>query len=299
MHSLVATNGKGLICVIASAVLFGCMPLGARIVYAGGCSATTLVLLRTLLALPWLFWLMRRFDPPTPRLSPRDVVRLVLLGGTGMAVTPALLYSAYHYIPSGTATTIHFVYPVFVLLGCVLFLHDQLTLVKGLCVLLCSGGILLFYTPGAAGGLTGLALAFLSGITFALYIIFLDHAGLPRMGPFTLSFYTTAAAAGLMLIGTPVSGQLALPRTLLSWIAVSIFALIFSVAASVLFQVGIHLVGAQSAAILSTFEPITSVAVGVLVFSEPFTLKTAGGVLLILAAVLLLTTASRTSPPSS
>ena len=77
--------------------------------------------------------------------------------------------------------------------------------------------------------------------------------------------------------------------TPLGWGMSLLFALLIAVGASVSFQVGVKEVGAQRAAILSTFEPITSIVVGILAFSEPFGLKTALGVVLILAAVLILT----------
>ena len=44
----------GYLCVILSAVLFGCMPLGARFLYAQGVTPMSLVLLRNLLSLPIL-----------------------------------------------------------------------------------------------------------------------------------------------------------------------------------------------------------------------------------------------------
>ena len=45
---------KGYIAVILSAVLYGCMPLMAKYVYADGVNPMTLVFLRNFLALPAL-----------------------------------------------------------------------------------------------------------------------------------------------------------------------------------------------------------------------------------------------------
>ncbi|MEG2174397.1 MAG: DMT family transporter [Oscillospiraceae bacterium] len=294
MHLPHSDNGlRGVIYIIGSAVIFGCMPLGAHFVYAGGCNAITLVLLRSLLSLPVLLLLARR-SGPLARLPLRIWGRLAVLGIVGMAITPVLLFSSYHYIASGTATTVHFVYPVFVLLGCVLFLHERLTRTKIVCLALCLGGIFCFYTPGAvSGGMTGLLLAFVSGIIFAFYIIYLDHCALPRMSPFFLCFGCSASAATVLLPYALLTDSLSLPTTASSWGVALIFSLSIMVGASVLFQMGVQLIGPQSAAILSTFEPITSVAVGIVVFHEPFTLRSLIGVVLILSAVALLTRSSR------
>jgi len=42
-----------------------------------------------------------------------------------------------------------------------------------------------------------------------------------------------------------------------------------------LFQIGVGIIGSQKSGILSTFEPITSSVIGILVFNEPFGIKSA------------------------
>ena len=83
------------------------------------------------------------------------------------------------------------------------------------------------------------------------------------------------------------AGQLALPTTPLSWRAIGLFCCV-ATAASLLFQVGNKYIGAQSASMLSTFEPLTSVVVGILVYHEVLTVRLGIGILCILLAVLLL-----------
>ena len=48
------TPWLGYLCVILSAVIFGCMPLGANLLYAQGVTPMSLVFLRNLLSLPVL-----------------------------------------------------------------------------------------------------------------------------------------------------------------------------------------------------------------------------------------------------
>jgi drug/metabolite transporter (DMT)-like permease len=61
-----------------------------------------------------------------------------------------------------------------------------------------------------------------------------------------------------------------------------------------MFQMGTRIIGGQKAAILSTMEPTTSVFVGILVFREVITLRTAiGSVLVILASILIVLLDSR------
>lgn len=279
---------KGCIYVILSAVIFGCMPLMAKNIYAEGVNAISLVLLRNVLALPVLYLLLRA-KKISIRPAKGQLKRIVLLGLYGSVLTPALLFYSYNYISSGMATTLHFVYPVFVLLGCAVLFHDKIGLVKGCCVLLCSIGMLFFYTPGEAAQFYGMALAVVSGITYAAYIVYLDKSGLGKENPFKTGFGMAAVCTLSLGSGVTLTGNLTLPKTLFGWMLCFFFAIAIMVGAVVLFQMGAAIVGPQRAAILSTFEPITGIVVGILAFCEPFGPKTMLGSALIIAAVVLLT----------
>ena len=85
------------------------------------------------------------------------------------------------------------------------------------------------------------------------------------------------------------TGELFVSMTPLGWFCNLVVLMVFSQSASILFQIGVRIVGPQRASILSTFEPITSLAVGIAIYSEPFGLRTGLGVLAILAAVIILT----------
>ena len=50
------------------------------------------------------------------------------------------------------------------------------------------------------------------------------------------------------------------------------------------FQIGVKYTGPESAAILSTFEPITSLVIGILLYNENFSAKAIAGCVLILSA---------------
>jgi drug/metabolite transporter (DMT)-like permease len=280
---------KGHLFVIASAVIYGSMPLVAKTIYRHGVNAVSLVLYRNLFAmLPLLFWVRRRQDPV--RIRRDQIIPIVTICFLGGAATPILLFSSYHYISSGTATTVHFIYPIFVFLGCALFFHEPLNLVKSLCVALCTAGILLFYTPGEQLALSGLLQAFASGITFAAYVISLNKCGsLKGVSSVRLSLYMTIVCSVIILFVALITGSLTFPDSGRIWVLCAGFAIVVSLGATVCFQTGAFMVGSQHAAIFSTFEPVTSLIIGVAVLQEPFSWKIALGALLILSAVVLLT----------
>ena len=99
---------KGYFYVIGSAIIFGCMPLGAKIVYANGVNPISLVFYRNVLAIPVMIMIVKA-GKDNLKITPGDFGKLVILAILGSVLTPMLLYSSYNYISSGASTTLHFV----------------------------------------------------------------------------------------------------------------------------------------------------------------------------------------------
>ena len=163
--------GNGYVMVIASAVLFGLMPLLAKEIYAMGGTALSLCVYRFLFSIPFLCAVVKGEKGQTFSITKKEAKKIFILS-LGCAGTPFLLFQSYQYISSGMATTIHFIYPVLVLFGSVVLFREKFTKVKAVCAGLCAAGILCFYTPGEKAGLTGMILAFSSGITYAFYVLY-------------------------------------------------------------------------------------------------------------------------------
>jgi len=278
---------KGYFYIIISAVIYGCMPLMAKFIYADGANSVTLVFLRNLLALPMLLVLALK-QSKTLRVPLKALPSLAVLAFLGCSITPVLLFSSYHYMASGTATVLHFVYPALVVLGGILFLRERIVPGNLLCVVLCLVGIGLFYSPGEPLDWRGSLCALSSGLTFACYVLLLPRFRYRQVNGLLLSFYIALISSGIMLLFCLLSGQLQLPRSLTGWGLCLLFAITVTGVAVVLFQLGTFLIGAQQASILSTLEPITSVIVGILVFREPVNARTViGSVLVITASILI------------
>lgn len=278
---------RGYLFVILSAILFGCLPLAANIAYDNGLNSLSLVFYRNLFALPILYLPIRLRGEPL-RISRQEFTNILPLSILGFCITPALLFTSYNYLPAGTSTTFHFIYPAMTILGGVVLFRQKVGWGRVFCVLLCSVGILLFYEPGGALDPFGSAIALASGVTYALYIILLDYFRLESLSRFKLSFYISATCAAVMLVVCLVTGTFRLPGNALCLGVCFLTAFLAGAAANVLFQNGTLIIGGQRASILSTFEPITSIVTGVLIFSDPFTLRSALGTVCVLAATVLI-----------
>ena len=84
------------------------------------------------------------------------------------------------------------------------------------------------------------------------------------------------------------SRNLALSLDKIGWAAQVGMALFTTVFALVLFQRGLFLCGEVKASLLSTFEPLTGILIGVIAFHEMLTWRKTIGILSILGAVMLL-----------
>ena len=276
----------GYVCAILSAVIYGCMPIMAKYIYAEGVTPMTLVLLRNALALPSLA-LLSIIQKKTLKRPVRQILPLGIPALFGCVLTPVLLFSSYVYIASGIATVFHFVYPCLVLLIGLLFLRKKASPAVIVSVVMCLAGVLLFYDPTAALSPMGTALALGSAIAFAIYVVLLPRFQNAEFSGFSFCFYIALWSSVIMLILCICTGQLSLPTSLLGWGLCIVFATSVTTGAVVLFQQSTFLIGGRRSSILSTLEPITGVLIGAFIFNEPMGAKVIVGVVLVILASVL------------
>ena len=220
-----------------------------------------------------------------PKGAGKEITMIALASGS---ITPMLLFSSFNFIPSGTATVFHFIYPAATVLGGVFVLKDKVRRGTLICIVICTLGISLFYNPGDPINPVGSALALTSGLTYAAYILLLSHFHYRQVTGFKFSFYICTISAVVMFAVCVATKQLRLPTKASVWVTATIFALVLGVGATVFFQKGTFIIGGQRASILSTFEPITSLIVGFLAFDEAVGVRTIiGSSLVILASILI------------
>jgi len=280
-------KSKGILAVILSGTIFGSMPLMAKVVFEAGGNAVSLTFYRFLLLLPFLYLLIKYKKNESLKITKEEFKKIALVSVFGYGATALLLYLSYNYIPSGMATTIHFIYPVFVILGCILFFKEKTSKIKIIAVILCIFGVYMFYNGDGSVNFTGMILSFASSITFAFYTVYIDKSGLKKMNTIKLTFYLCLIASIMMFIFSIATNTFTMDIKPIGWVVTLILSLSVGLGVN-LFQIGIKIIGPQSTAILSTFEPITSVIIGVIILNESFGIKTILGSGLILIAVILI-----------
>jgi len=281
-------HAKGAAAAMLSAVCFGLMPLLTKMIYAQDSEPITVVFLRFLIVSPVIFLCLKRWGVPL-KITLSEFKRIAILAILGYGGTAILYFAAFSRIPAGLTVTLHFIYPVLVIVAGVIFLRQKPTWIMVASVALCIAGIALLSGGASDADPLGMVLAVASGVTYAFYIVYLHHSGLGTMHTLKLILYMNLMAAVLMLVASAFNGGLHLPATARGWGLTVALSLMVSLVAVQLFQIGVRAIGPQRSAILSTFEPLTGVLAGVIFYREPFTGITAVGSVLVLAAVVLTT----------
>lgn len=283
-------NVKGIAATIISAMLFGGTPVLVSKAYSYGATPETVTFYRSLFAAVMLLVLcvVRR---ESVRFTGKQWVAIACIGGF-VAVTTLLLYVSYDYISVGTATTLHFTYPIFVVAGCRLF-GEPIGKVRSAALAVACVGMALFFDPSGKGSITGVALAVASGVTYALYMILVDKMNLKQIPAFALSAAIALTGTLVLLVYGLVTQRLAYLLSPGVYGLIVVIALLTSVLAVVLLQVGIQRLGAGTASILCTFEPLTSIVFGCLFLGEQLTLRAVLGSAIILSAIMMLSAGER------
>lgn len=278
---------RGYLFAIISAAIYGCMPMMAMYIYDDGVNPMTLVFLRNLLSLPILA-LLGYLQSKTLKVPKQSLPSLSIIAIMGCCVTPILLFSSYNFIPSGTATVFHFIYPAAVVVSGIIFLRKKAQFGYVIGVIICVAGVALFYTPGSSPDIRGSMLALISGLTYAVYIILLSIFKYKQVTGFLFCFYISLISTIVMLVVCLATGQMVFPASAFGWILCIVFSIGITTGAVVLFQQSTFYIGGERTSILSTLEPTISIFIGVLVFHEYIGPRIfLGAALVILASILI------------
>ena len=284
MHS---KTTQGYLFAVLSAIIYGCMPLMSKYIYADGVNPFTLVFLRNLFSVLPLGALAYK-ECKTLKVAIKSLPSISLISVLGCSFTPMLLFSSYQFIPSGTATVFHFAYPAVVMVAGILLFKNKVQITNIVCMLLCVLGVSLFYTPQQTLNPVGSVLALSSAITFAAYVLLLSRFNRRNGSGFLFCFYIAIVSSIFSLIICLLTKNLSLPTTLLGWGLCVLFSLLVTTGAVTLFQQSTFLIGGEKASILSTLEPITSVIIGGIVFKEQIGVRVILGTVLVVTASILI-----------
>ncbi|MGY0041111.1 DMT family transporter [Pedobacter sp. NJ-S-72] len=282
------TKVKGYFWGCISSATFGLIPLFALPLMHQGFAHDSLLCYRFGCA-SFLIAMFMLFKKESFKIAKKEIIPLALLG-TLYGLSAQYLFLSYDYLSVSTASTILFVYPVFVAILMTVFFKEKVNMITMAAILLAIFGVSLLYKGenGMTVNLIGLVAILFAALCYAIYIVAVNKSRIQLMSGYKLTFYVMGFTAVFFLIKAQATvGLQPLPNTkavvdlvllALPATAISCVAMIFAV----------QYVGSTVTAILGALEPVVAVAVGIFAFKEAITLNLILGILMILIAVLMI-----------
>lgn len=278
-------NGKGILLSVVSAISFGLVPLFSKVAMSYGLDAIGISLMRCIMLLFFSIGMIvyRKVDW---RIEKSKYLSIGLATGFQL-LTMILLNWSYAYIPTGNATSIHFTYPICVFLLLVFYYKNKFTVTQWVALVLSLIGILFFLDLKNMSNMFGMAIALISGWTYAVYMVILDKHGLAKLDPFVLAGIMCFIQVIVLMILLLFKGGLGISLNW-NWLGAVIIASVLAIVGTLLLQIGTRLIGSGMASLFCLFEPLTSLFTGWLFLNDHLSIFHLIGCFLIFSGILLI-----------
>ena len=282
---------RGIINGIVSGVSFGLIPLFSIPVIAAGMGNVSILVYRFLfgsIAMLGML-LLRKTDM---RISISEILRIIILSAFYIGTALATL-ECYHYLSSGIATALVYTDPIWCAIIGLLFLGDKFSLKQTSSIILATVGVMMMtgvFTEDGTFSALGLFWGLMSGLSYALYLIFVPRLNLKRIPSLKLTFYVFFI--GMILLAAyniTTEGRIETVPDTECWINIILLGLIPTALSNICVTMSLRLIDSTIVAILGAFEPLTAMVIGILVLGDPWSLLSLSGAALILLAVAILT----------
>jgi drug/metabolite transporter (DMT)-like permease len=288
-----------LMCTLSAGCYAGLSIFG-KLAFEAGLTLTGMLSLRfggAALLLGGLLLALRR--PLNP--GGKAVVRLLFLGGVLYAAQAALFFSGLARLPASIAGLLLYVYPVIVASLDRVVNRRRLSRREGLAMALALAGVVMTLSPrpGTTVDLLGAALVLASATGLSTYII-ASEGPTRRVGSRVGAMWIAAGAGLTFTAAGAAAGDLAWEQAAaVPWL-MGAMVVIGTVLPVTLFLAGMARVGPTAASLLSTLEPVYTVALGVVLLAERLSpVQVSGGALVLAAAILISTQRGLAAVPAA
>lgn len=275
---------------IITGITYGLNPLFAMPLIAQGAAIETILFFRYSIAVLVLgaYLLIRK---ESFGVTWKQAGVLIALGVL-YTMSSLLLFESYHYIASGLATTLVFLYPVIVALIMV-FLGVVPSWPVWLAIAATFGGVIMMTQGGEGHAIdpTGVILSVGSALSYSLFIVIINrNRKIADISNTLLTFATLSVGTIIFLSKMMISEteMMAGIEGVGSWLNLIGLAILPTIVSTATLAVATRNIGATKASVLGVFEPITAMLVGTLIFGEPLTMGIIMGISIAIGAVTLM-----------
>jgi drug/metabolite transporter (DMT)-like permease len=279
--------------VAGGAMLFGTKAVVAKLIYARGLDYESVVVLRSVLALP-LFWgwaIHHGAGGAIRRASPRVAGTAAFAGALCYSLGSLLDFYALTLIDAGLERALLFTYPAMVVLAVAVTTRRwppaSILTALGMTWAGVALAVGVFERDLLAANAVGAACVLACAATFAAYFL-LSERYIREVGPLAFTaFAMTGAALGLVAWYVPRHVALPTVPDVATWALIAVLVVFCTVAPVLLVAEGVKRIGAERGALVSTVGPPFTILVAWAVLDERLHGVQIAGAALIVAGIVV------------
>ena len=283
-----AKFNKSYACIIAAAVLWGCIVISVRNLGELGFSNIQIVFVRSFVALITIIPVILIKDVKLFKIKIRDIWCFIGTGVISLLMFNVCYFYTMELTNLGIAAVLLYTAPAFVCIFSVILFKEKITAVKMVSMLIILAGCT--FVSGIIGSdigsfnFLGVVLGLCSGIGYALYSIFSRYALNKGYNTYTISFYTFLLSAIASVPFANIKDIVAktTPYAVLFFIAIGFFCCTLPY---LLYTQGLCATSNTVAAMLATIEPVVAAFIGAFVFHDEIGFFGTAGIILILIGI--------------
>ncbi len=289
--------------MIASALLFGTLAVLTPLAYRAGAQPLPLLAWRFLIAALLLGGTMAIRRPSALKVPISDIGRFAALAVTGYGFASICFFFALLYASASVVAVLLYTYPAMVAIVSWILGLQRPNLRQVLAIAVTFAGVVLVldpFEPGVTVSMTGLLLGLGAAAGYTSFNL-LSARWLPGRSRLVIMAYTFGIASVFVAAVTLLAGQSLSPAAWEPqvWALLAAIVVMPTFGAVVLYLEGIRGLGPSQAAIISTLEPLFTIALAAVVLDERLRpIQWAGAVLVVIGIVFAEIAARRAEMPA-
>ncbi|MCQ2284967.1 MAG: DMT family transporter, partial [Bacteroidales bacterium] len=251
----------GIVFAVVASVIFGLIPLFSVPLMKAGLSVSNVVCYRFAFSTVAMAVVMAVRHIPL-KVSLREYGALLMLSFF-YAMTALLLTASYQYIPTGIATTIHFLYPVWVTLLTFVLFKDSVSKPTIIAMICAIGGVAMLSLSGTeTQHISGKGLAIVLGtvVAYGSYLACLPKTSVKSMDGLKVTFWLmlncTMIFALNIIVHDGISGFQSVPNAH-CWINLLLVSLLPTLGSNLTLLQAMRRIGATATSVMGSLEPLT------------------------------------------
>ncbi len=277
---------KGHLLVLISTFGFGIVPLLAKFSLDQGMNAETVLTYRFLIA--GSFFIFYCLSKQIKLYTDLKTSLKLLTMGLLYALESSIFFEAFNHISPSIGQLIFQVNPIMVAFGAYFVFKEKITKNIVYALLFTAVGCgLLFWEPSAHVTGLGVFLVFLSALFYTFYVI-VGKKMLKDIPPMVVTTYTTVGCGIFLFFYSLINGKMVLVTEPNIFGVIAILSIFSTIISILTFAMGLRILGATKASIISAVEPVITVVLAFILFGERLNWIQMMGASLIVLSILVI-----------